>query len=278
MVARERNLPTELTILSERWNTVARLGDSGLVARAATLANLARANPLLAFQQEVDVCRELASRAGPVQVPVGDVTEVDGFPISLWQHVDGVMGEATGQAMVETLARIHSLGSDITLNQPWFATVATSIPDDIRRLTDRSLIDKLSASSLIEHFDRNLNSVEMANLPGGLIHGDAQRKNAMAVDGSAIWIDFEDCCIGPYAWDLACLTMNSNYPVESVLDTYAEASGTDRIPSDVMPFLWALRDLEAMTWMLLIQDDREPEFQKNAQELLRDIVSRASAG
>ena len=276
-VAKSRGLPTDLTILSERWNPVTLLGDSGVVARAATLADLARADPISAFQQEVAVCRQLASRNAPVQVPVGDVSQVDWFPISLWQQVDGVMGEATQQAMVESLAQIHDLGSDITLNQPWFATIATSIPDDIRRLADLSLIDASSASSLIEYFDRNLGAVETANLSGGLIHGDAQRKNAMAVDNSAIWIDFEDCCIGPYAWDLACLTMNPNYPVESVLDTYAEASGTDRIPSDVMPALWALRDLEALTWMLLIQEEREPEFQKNAQHLLREIVSRANA-
>lgn len=277
-VAREHGLPTDLAILSERWNTVARLGESDVIARSATLADLARSNPVSAFQQEVTVCRTLSERGAPVQIPVAEVVKVDGFPISLWHRVDGEMGEASEDAMVKSLARIHGLGSDIALHQPWFATIAEAIPHDIDRLSSCSVIEVGQAEALREYFDRSMDAVIAANLPGGLVHGDSQRKNAMAVNDSAVWIDFEDCCIGPYAWDLACLTKNPIYPTERVLNTYAEASGNNRIPSAIMSHLWALRDLEALTWMLLIQKERDSAFSESAQELLSQTLAAATVG
>ena len=94
-VARDRDLPTDLTILSERWNTVALLGDSGVVARAATLSDLACEDPLAVSGREVETCRELARRGAPVAAPIGEVTQIEGVPVSLWERVDGVMGEAS---------------------------------------------------------------------------------------------------------------------------------------------------------------------------------------
>lgn len=275
-VARARGLPTDLKVLSERWNTVALLGDSGVVARAATLADMVREEPEISFRVEVKVCQTLATQGAPVQVPIGNVVTEDDFPISLWQQVRGEMGEATEQAMVETLAQIHEIGREIALDQPWFALIADSIPHDLDKLADHSVLEQHTVAVLREYFDRSLDVVVTSNLPEGLVHGDAQRKNAIAVDNSCVWIDFEDCCIGPYAWDLACLTMNPNYDTERVLDAYANVSGFDRTPSQVMPYLWALRDLEALTWMLLIQDERDQEFRVNAQNLLAEIVSRSA--
>ena len=95
----------------------------------------------------------------------------------------------------------------------------------------------------------------------------------MAVGGSAVWIDFEESCRGPYAWDLACLTTNPDHPVGRVLDSYAEASGTERIPSGVMAHLWALRDLQGITWMLAIRDEREPWFGAEASERLAELLA-----
>lgn len=277
-VADDNNLPTDLIILSERWNTVAVLGDSGVVARAATLADLAREHPLEAFQQEVDVCRILARRGARVHVPVRDVLVEDGIAISLWNQIDGEMGTASEYAMVKSLSDIHQLGRDIVLDQPWFATIAESIPIDLHLLSDRRVITSANAGVLRDHFERSIDAVVASDLPGGLVHGDAQRKNAMAVGDSAVWIDFEDCCIGPHAWDLACLTMNPNYDTDRVLDTYAELSGTARIPNKIMGPLWDLRDLEALTWMLLIQDERDDDFRLNSAQHLADVTARANAG
>lgn len=278
-VARDRDLPTDLTILSERWNTVALLGDSGVVARAATLSDLACEDPLAVSGREVETCRELARRGAPVAAPIGEVTQIEGVPVSLWERVDGVMGEASESAMVTALARIHELGADLGVDlgveQPWFATIADTVPYRIEQLVDRGVIDRGTGAALHGRCARHLDAVAAADLPGGLVHGDAQPRNAMAVGGSAVWIDFEESCRGPYAWDLACLTTNPDHPVGRVLDSYAEASGTERIPSGVMAHLWALRDLQGITWMLAIRDEREPWFGAEASERLAELLAAA---
>lgn len=271
-------LPADLEILSERWNTVVRLGDSSIIARATTLADLTRPNPEHAFRLEHTVCHQLADRGAPVQSPFGEVVEFDGIAVSLWHEIVGRMGAASEESMVQTLAQIHKAGKCICLEEPWFAIVADAVPNDLMALRDRGVLSRTDTVVLKSLFDRSIDQVVKANLPGGLVHGDAQRKNAMAVTGGAVWIDFEDCCVAPYAWDLACLTKNPNYDVTRVLDLYAEVSGLIRTPDDVMPALWTLRDLQALTWMLLIKSERDAEFAQSAQSLLQNILLAASAG
>ena len=280
-VAAQHGLPTELNILSERWNTVARLGDSDVIAKAATLADLARTDPSRWFEQEVRVSSELAAAGAPVQIPwkgQESSSVAAGFPITLWQRLDGEMAGSTEAEMVESLARLHRLGEGIRLDQQWFAPVAAEIPATLAMLADRKTIPLNQIKTLHEHLKYCLHQVERANLPEGFVHGDAQRKNSMHTSDGTIWIDLEETCIGPYAWDLACLTMNPKFDTERVLDYYAEVSGTDRVSEQHLKVLKQLRDLEGLVWMFAIQDEREPEFRSQTEEQLARVLVAANAG
>ncbi|MCA9834585.1 MAG: phosphotransferase [Thermomicrobiales bacterium] len=272
-LAEEHGLQTELTILSERWNTVAELGNSGVIARAATLADLVREDPVDAYHREVHICRELVERGAPVQEPVSDVYVVDGFPISLWRKVDGITAGASIEAMVSSLAEIHRLGADISLDEPWFALIAEGTPHNLQSLSRRGIVDDSTFSRLHDYFSRCLDRITILDPPGGLIHGDAQRKNSMAVGDDCIWIDWEDSCSGPYAWDLACLAMNPAYDDDHVLDLYAEFSGLPRFTNAVLDDLKRLRDLDALMWMMSIQEERELAFQQEATARLQEILA-----
>ncbi|MCO5215723.1 MAG: aminoglycoside phosphotransferase family protein [Thermomicrobiales bacterium] len=273
-LAEKLELSADLTILSERWNTVARLGDSGVIAKAATLAEMAKADPLHWFQLEIEVCRTLADQGGPVHRPYADgLYIVDGLPITLWHEVEGEMGEATEVELVESLATVHRLGGDLLRDEPWFATITTHFADVFPKLHDRSVIDPIALGQLKDRYQELMELVVAANLMNGFIHGDAQRKNAMATDNGAVWIDFEECSYGPIAWDLACLTMHRRFDTDRVLDYYAEMSGHDRIRNADTNTLKQLRDLEGLTWMLAIQDEREPEFKAETASLLRDVLA-----
>lgn len=272
-VAEERGLPTQLTILSERWNTVVELGDSGVIARAATLADLVRDDPVRTYIREVEVCRTLAIQGAPVQEPVGDVVVVDGLPVSLWGKVGGVMAGAPLEVMVATLAEVHRSGADITLDEPWFSLITEGTPASLEKLLERGQIDKPTATKLSDYFSRCLDRVIAADLPSGLIHGDAQRKNSMGTAETCVWIDWEDCCIGPYAWDIACLTMNPAYNDSLALDLYAEFSGLPRFPESALDTLKHLRDLDGLIWMLGIQDERDAAFRAEAATKLREVLA-----
>lgn len=129
---------------------------------------------------------------------------------------------------------------------------------------------------LKDHASQLIDSVQRADLPNGFIHGDAQRKNAIRTRDGAVWIDFEESSYGPHAWDLACLTMHQRFHTDRVLDLYADLSGSQRISDAEITTLKHLRDLEAVTWMLAIQNEREPEFKVEAESLLQDVLRAIS--
>lgn len=108
--AAQRGLSTDLNLLSERWNTVARLGTSGVIAKAATFPSLARKDPAFWFQQEVDVCYRLSEGGAPVHRPLPDqqpICDIDGLPITFWYDVTGEMGEASESELVSSLVDLH---------------------------------------------------------------------------------------------------------------------------------------------------------------------------
>lgn len=274
-------LPTELEILSERWNTIARLGDSDVIAKAATLAELSRIDPIHWFEQEVRVSAELTAAGAPVQSPWQGSSAfhtIDDLPVTLWQRIDGEMAGSTETEMVDSLADLHRLGDAIELDQPWFATITVEIPGTLEMLADRNTLDAGTSDTLSNYLNRMLDMIDVANLPEGFVHGDAQRKNSIHTKFGTIWIDLEETCRGPYAWDLACLTMNPRFDSERVLDRYAEVSGTNRTNTSHLDILKQLRDLEGLVWMLAIQHEREQEFRESAAVQLQRVLSETSAG
>ncbi len=273
-IALRLGLPTELTILSERWNTVARLGDSNVIAKAATLADLARSDPGYWFEQEVRLCQKLASLGGPVQRPFHTAVHVlDGLPITLWCALDGETGSSSGAELVTSLAELHRIGGGLLSDRPWFATITTHFDDILPLLHVRGVVPAETLAAIESRYEKLMDSVSAANLPNGFIHGDAQRKNAIASEQGPIWIDFEECSYGPVAWDLACLTMHRGFDTDRMLDLYAEVSGSDRTRTEDVEMLQRLRDLEAVTWMLAIQEERDSVFQESASELLAEILA-----
>lgn len=273
LLARSLNLPIELHVLSERWNTVARLGDSGVIAKAATLASLAKADPRYWFEIEVDVCSSLHESGVAVQQPFrNDVAMIDGIPITLWHEIQGEMGACTEEELVDSLARMHRKAGPLLSDRSWFATITSHATDVFPILRDRSILESSDISRLQDHYFRLMDGVNSANLKDSFIHGDAQRKNAIQTPNGAVWIDFEEASYGPSAWDLACLTMSRSFDLSRVLDRYAEQSGQARISNSAIKLLQQLRDLEAVTWMLAIQDEREPEFRAEAASLLAAVL------
>lgn len=280
-LAAELGLPTDVTVVSERWNTVARLGESDVIVKVATLAELSRLDPLHWFEQEVRVSTELTALGAPVQVPwdgIGSYHIRDGLPMTLWQRIDGEVAGSAEPDLVDSLAKIHRLGAGIVLHQPWFATITVEVPGTLEMLADRGVFTSAHTAMLNSYLARLVDVVETANLPSGFVHGDAQRKNSLHTTEGTVWIDFEEVCIGPLAWDLACLTMNPQFDSNRVLDRYALVSGTDRVTTAHLDVLKRLRDLEGLVWMLAIQHEREPAFQQEAAVQLSRVLHAANDG
>lgn len=273
------DLPTDLIVLSERWNTVARLGDSSVIAKAAPIGHLARRDTARWYQREINACQFLVAEGAPVQVPYAGsviIDEASGIPVSLWHVVPGEVGEASEEQLVDSLAVLHRAGAGFVLDQPWFATLTSHFPDAFAAFQDRGLVDATTIRLMDDQYSCLMNRLAAFELEQGFVHGDAQRKNAIVHGNGVTWIDFEECSIGPLAWDLACLGKRAEFDIDRILDRYAAITGGNRIQKEVIDVLQELRDLEALTWMIAIQEAREPEFQRATAEWLDRW--RASAG
>jgi Ser/Thr protein kinase RdoA (MazF antagonist) len=270
-----------MDIISERWNTVVRLGNSDVIAKSATLAHLSRIDPLHWFEQEVRVSNELAAAGAPVQMPWNGLQSChvsNGMPVTLWQRIDGEMAGSSEIEMVDSLAELHHRGAGIELDQPWFATITVEIPGTFDMLANRGVLDQNHTRILSDHLSRLLDAIDSANLPSGFVHGDAQRKNSMHTPHGPVWIDLEETCRGPFAWDLACLTMNPRFDSERVLDRYAQVSGTNRASVQHLDVLKQLRELEGLVWMMAIRHEREAAFRQESDAQLARVLTSATAG
>ncbi len=82
--------------------------------------------------------------------------------------------------------------------------------------------------------------------PGGLpqaLHGDPHPRNVLILAGRVVWNDFEDCCRGPAAWDLAVLRSTTGLDGAAAVHAY----GADPQDPDLVPFVRG-RELQRAVW------------------------------
>jgi thiamine kinase-like enzyme len=91
------------------------------------------------------------------------------------------------------------------------------------------------------------------------IHGDAHVGNLLATEKGWLWNDFEDVCLGPVAWDVACFDLHAlsdeDYPDVS--------AGT-------VDFFRGWRALQAVTWVYALIDVF-PDEEASAKRFLDEI-------
>jgi Ser/Thr protein kinase RdoA (MazF antagonist) len=100
-----------------------------------------------------------------------------------------------------------------------------------------------------------------AVLPSRPLHGDASRSNLLRTPAGLLWTDFEDCCMGPVEWDLACLALSAG---QDGADAFA-AYGLQR-DHRLDPFLEARR-LQGALWTALLAE-RHPGLRERAEQRL----------
>jgi len=76
------------------------------------------------------------------------------------------------------------------------------------------------------------------------LHGDAFPKNSLVTESGIVWIDLEDCCSGPLAWDLA--TWLRRVPDERIAAIVRRRHGSEALESATV-----LRGLQEEVWRVL---------------------------
>jgi Ser/Thr protein kinase RdoA (MazF antagonist) len=89
----------------------------------------------------------------------------------------------------------------------------------------------------------------------GLVHGDLMENNAMMVGNRCVLIDFDDCGLGWFAYDIATMRFRGHHVLEhadwraAVLDGYRSVREFTEADEQRLPALWAARTLSFVGWL-----------------------------
>lgn len=161
----------------------------------------------------VGLVRWLAQEAVPT-VSLADTEQplnIGGCPVTFWRYMDQQRGIATAAELAEPLAKLHACSTrpPVTLPSRHIHNARTAIA----RAIDTSAILSSEARTLmhtrLDELAQQEHTIRYALTPG-IIHGDAQHRNALWDDRvqHAVLCDWENAAIGQPEWDLVTIEIH----------------------------------------------------------------------
>jgi phosphotransferase family enzyme len=239
----------ELSVLKDGSNLLVHLAPAPIVLRIATFTARVRREPLPWLQREADLLSYLASVGAAVMapsdlMPVGPHV-VGGWAMTAWTYVEHRLG--TIPDAPSALAALDALHEALR-GYPGVLPLLNPATDDLDRAiafgVAERLIGEAEADELRGRRDAVLADVIAAAPDRQALHGDAFPKNSLVTDRGIVWIDFEDCCSGPIAWDHATLLRRIND--DPTASEICRRHGRDALEAAV-----ALRGIQADVWTVL---------------------------
>jgi aminoglycoside phosphotransferase len=238
------------------------------VVRIATAAANDRA------LREVRTGRWLAVQGVPAVRPLDSIEQplmVNGHVVTLWHEVQDASMASTAE-LAELLRRLHTLpvptDFDIPALDPFVrldehlaAAEPTLNPSDRSFLTER--LGELQAEY----------AQVSSQLPVCVIHGDANRKNAIrGRDEHAVLLDLERFSTGPREWDLVvpAVYQRLGWYSDAEYDAFVNAYGWDVRTWDGFSTFAALREFRMTAW-LLSRLTREPRLTDEANRRIASL-------
>jgi hypothetical protein len=239
----------ELVVLKDGSNLLVHLAPAPVVLRIATFTARIRREPLPWLQREADLVSYLAAAGAAVMapsdlMPVGPHV-VAGWAMSAWCHVDHLPGVVPdGHSTLLALDELH----EALRGYPGDLPVLNPAADDLDRAIAFGVAEGLfggdEADEIRGRRDAVLAEVLGAAPDRGALHGDAFPKNSLVTERGIVWIDFEDCCSGPIAWDHATL-------LRRIDDDATVAAIRRRHGADALEAAVALRGIQEHVWRVL---------------------------
>jgi len=265
-------------VLSSRGNLVLHLAPAPVVARVATLSAQSRADPLAWLAREVDVARYVADSGGPVVSPASTVEPgphwQDGFAISLWEYLPALDLEPGPADVGAALARLHQATGACPAELGDMSPVKEMVTDGLDTLERQSAVDAAAVSALRSAHADVLAAMAGVQAERIVLHGDAHAGNLLHDSSRGwLWIDLEETCRGPAAWDLA--TMVGRYDDAAgvvALRAYAAETGSAAPnAADLVPFRQA-RTLQGAVWTLCMAQLYPARYADVASRLLAQVL------
>ena len=174
-----------------------RLLPADVVARVAPVADGIA-------QFEIDLARRLVGAPVAALDPRVEprVHEAGGYTVTLWTYYQAV-GPLAAPEFAGALARLHAGLRRVDLPTPHFTdrvAEAQMLVADHHRTPELPDADRVFLADTLERLRR---AVSQSGRPEQLLHGEPHPGNLLATRTGPVFIDFETCCRGPIAFDLA---------------------------------------------------------------------------
>lgn len=193
----------EPVLLQDGSNILIRLSPAPIVARVpAVTARWRRGDAWLA--REVAVASFLHERGAPVVPPSGSIPPGphahDGHVMTFWEYAAPAGRPLDAREAGRRLRVCHEILRAYDADLPRHALL-----EEARALVDLLDLPEGEAERLRRAGDdvrARLDALDPELQP---VHGDGDLTNVVMTAHGPLWNDWEDVCLAPIAWDLACL-------------------------------------------------------------------------
>ena len=239
----------EARILKDGSNFLVHLAPAPVVVRVATFTALVRGDPLPFLEREVRLTAALAGAGAAVAPPSPLVPPgphlVGGRAMTAlaWvDHAPGVVPDPV--AVIDALDDLHVSLRRVTIDLPLLGPATSDLDLALAAAVRYELVSSADADERRSRRDRLLGELLAAAPDRQPLHGDAFPRNSLLTPAGIVWIDLEDCCVGPTAWDHAVLCRQSGDPaVERIIRA--------RDPGTALDLAMALRAIQGEVWTIL---------------------------
>ena len=286
-VAREQGLPgDDPEVLSSRGNVIVHLRPAPVVARVATLTAWTRSDPFRWLAREVAVTGYTAGQGGPVVAPTTLADPgphwMDGLAVSLWTWVPPSPARPQPAEVGEALARLHLAAAGFPGELPLLSPLRALITEGLAALEREQAAAPAVLAALRERHDAILAELDGVTGPVLVLHGDAHAGNLLPADGARpgpgwLWIDLEETCRGPRAFDLAVLADHQGADAGATLAAYAAVTGEPLPEPEVLALFTRARRLEGAVWTLGMAYQYPARYREPARFLLADVLGQDAA-
>jgi len=294
-VAREQGLPgDDPEVLSSRGNVVVHLRPAPVVARVATLTGWTRSDPFRWLAREVAVAGYTADHGGPVVAPTALADPgpywSDGLAVSLWTWVPPSPARPGPPEIGEALARLHLAAASFPGELPALSPLRALITDGLAALEREQAAGPAVLAALRARHAAVLAELDGVTGPTLVLHGDAHPGNLLPADPAQsggvrspaspawLWVDLEETCRGPRAFDLAVLIRGQDADgAAAALAAYANVTGAPLPGPEVLALFDRARMLEGAVWTLGMAHQYPARYREPARTLLADVLGQDAA-
>lgn len=216
---------TGTKVLRNSSNTTILIQPASIVAKVTTTTGQVWAHVKDRLQREIALAIYLKEKGLPVISPANMISpephETGGLHMTFWQYVEPENTDRPNpEHLAPHLSDLHIALKSYPQPLPFMSPALTETKMALNYLTRLEVFQAKDLDFINQVWAETETALKKLSDTIQPLHGDAHPGNVIYSKGQFIWTDFEDCCSGLIAWDLACLTQSTQDNIEPILTAY----------------------------------------------------------